>query len=782
MITSSQSIGRKLVRYVFGVYFILTFVVTLFQMYQEYRHTKTSSFSDIVNLEINNKDNLGNAVWEYDTTKLNTVIAGLNNFDIVAGVRVLDERKEMIAKIGDTADGTRESTEVPVEFNADLGEGAKIVKLKFKDGSFLSDLYEYSFKIIYRNKKGDEPDRLVGYGAIYTTERIFAQKLKYGFLLIVVNSFIKTFGLFLIFSVMVGIVVIKPLNGFSSSISKMNPKKPVRDDFVNDMTKRTDEIGEMAGTFNRFIDSIEENLNEINDLNKNLERKVEERTLALAQKTQKIQAMLQSLSQGIFTFGGTYKIDEEYSKFLETIFGTSDIVDKDYAELIFKDALIGKNDLDQVVQAVQSAVDCDSLAFELNRHLLVSELTREVDGKKQYLELEWEIIVDDDDTVSKMLVVVRDVTELRLLTEQSEADRIELEIIGKILKVGPEQAIEFIGHANNYLDGNQKIIEKIGSKTPAMDDLNVLFRNMHTIKGNSRSLDFTSITEVVHVTEEYYSQLKGDLSLWDSKKLLEDLDKVRAALGVYTKLLDDKLSSIAAGGSSESAKFYEDAKSIFMASNFEKAGDKEKLTVINKLYHGFISTLYVTLKDVLKVEIDALDSMASNLGKAKPVVNWDLNDVVYDKSDGNFLKDIMTHLLRNSLDHGIEKPEKRAAKGKSEVGAIFIKTTQDTIELNDDGGGLNLNVLAKKGQESGLFGADASDEDISQVIFASGVSTAEQVSDISGRGVGMDAVKSMLEEKGGSIKLVFTDKRSDDGNRPFKFIIGFKGKKLSKAS
>ncbi|SFD45433.1 chemotaxis protein CheA [Massilia yuzhufengensis] len=120
--------------------------------------------------------------------------------------------------------------------------------------------------------------------------------------------------------------------------------------------------------------------------------------------------------------------------------------------------------------------------------------------------------------------------------------------------------------------------------------------------------------------------------------------------------------------------------------------------------------------------------------------------------------DPLTHLVRNSIDHGIEMPAVRAAAGKSEAGRLFLSAGHQggniVIEVADDGGGLNRERILAKAAQNGLPVTDnMSDSDVWQLIFAPGFSTAEQVTDVSGRGVGMDVVKRNITAMGGSVDI-----------------------------
>lgn len=126
-----------------------------------------------------------------------------------------------------------------------------------------------------------------------------------------------------------------------------------------------------------------------------------------------------------------------------------------------------------------------------------------------------------------------------------------------------------------------------------------------------------------------------------------------------------------------------------------------------------------------------------------------------DKSLIERIADPLTHLIRNSLDHGIELPEARVAAGKNPVGTITLKAYHQggniVIEVGDDGAGLNRQKILAKAREKGLPVSDQmSDQDVFGLIFDAGFSTAEQVTDVSGRGVGMDVVRKNIQAMGGA--------------------------------
>jgi len=132
-----------------------------------------------------------------------------------------------------------------------------------------------------------------------------------------------------------------------------------------------------------------------------------------------------------------------------------------------------------------------------------------------------------------------------------------------------------------------------------------------------------------------------------------------------------------------------------------------------------------------------------------------------DKTIVEAIKDPLTHIIRNSVDHGVEKPEAREAAGKQAEGCLrlraFHEGGQVNIEISDDGGGLNLERIRQKAVEKGVVSQDQAlrmnDRELAQLIFAPGFSTAANVTNVSGRGVGMDVVKTNIEKIGGTVDV-----------------------------
>jgi two-component system chemotaxis sensor kinase CheA len=152
-----------------------------------------------------------------------------------------------------------------------------------------------------------------------------------------------------------------------------------------------------------------------------------------------------------------------------------------------------------------------------------------------------------------------------------------------------------------------------------------------------------------------------------------------------------------------------------------------------------------------------LRDLAGKLGKKVELITHG-EATEHDKGLIEKITDPLTHLIRNSCDHGLELPEERLAKGKTESGNITLSASHQggsiLIEVRDDGKGLSREKLLKKAREKGMDAPDSlSDTEVWNLIMAPGFSTAEVVTDVSGRGVGMDVVKKNIASLGGTVEI-----------------------------
>ncbi|XVJ70719.1 MAG: hypothetical protein HEQ39_14680 [Rhizobacter sp.] len=465
------------------------------------------------------------------------------------------------------------------------------------------------------------------------------------------------------------------------------------------------------------------------------------------------------------------KVHPEFSAYLETILETKDIAGRGVMELIFGGSNFNAEIMSQVEAAVSSTLGEDCMNFEFNEHLLVREVEKKMpSGQVKILDLSWSPITDDQDTVVRLMLCVRDVTELKALAAEAGQQKRELDIIGQILAISQEKFTGFIEGSVEFLAENKKIIDAVGAPANgALPEVNViteLFRNMHTIKGNARTYGLLHLTNMVHEAEQSYDELrKNPDAVWDRDKLLSELAHASAAIEEYARINRVKLGRTGLGRRAGVEKYLmvqkQDIQDALDAmDDCVRGNDMAQMRAAHQRVHKMLQTLgTVRIKEALAGIVESLPSLAKELAKAPPEITITDHDIVLRTQIVDLLKNVFMHLYRNSMDHGIEPASERVAKGKAPAGRIqlelFLDQSQLQLKLRDDGRGMALNLIRKKAVDMGLITEDQpmSAPELAQLIFHPGFSTAEQVTEVSGRGVGMDAVKSFVEREGGSIEL-----------------------------
>ncbi len=177
----------------------------------------------------------------------------------------------------------------------------------------------------------------------------------------------------------------------------------------------------------------------------------------------------------------------------------------------------------------------------------------------------------------------------------------------------------------------------------------------------------------------------------------------------------------------------------------------------NDVHHGVMSLRMIPVKKIFQKFTRSVRDISRKQKKAIQLLT-DGDEIEIDKKVADMLSDPLVHLVRNACDHGIEKPEQRKAAGKSERGTVIIRASQDGgnlfISVIDDGAGIDRQRVYEKAKLAGISAESPDDPDLSDAVFLPGFSTSTAVSDISGRGVGLDVVKTTVRSLGGTVNMV----------------------------
>jgi HPt (histidine-containing phosphotransfer) domain-containing protein len=515
-------------------------------------------------------------------------------------------------------------------------------------------------------------------------------------------------------------------------------------------------------------------------LREGLEVRVLERTAELSQKTADVDAMLNNMSLGVSTVIRGNRIHPEYSNYLRTIFSIEDFADRDVVDCLFADSTLGVDAKDQISVALDAILGEEPMMFDFNNHLLVRETTLEAaDGSRKVLQFEWSPILGEHATVDKVLLITQDVTRLRDLEQSSAHQKDELDAIAQIIKISIGKFNDFFESTKGFIAANRSLIDENEDRNPEI--IAALFRNMHTIKGNARMFELTRLTNAAHEAERTYDRLRQDAAApWVPADLRAELETVAAAAAYYVTLSEDTL------GRKGRASDLLTTRGVFVGNadlaelrSLAAALPETHADGVNARLRRNINQLgLIPLPRLIAGSVDSLLSMCTKLGKPSPAVEIVQADIAFVSQFAEALKSSLIHLLRNSLDHGIEAPAERVLANKPPQGKLMFTCERvgDRAELRigDDGRGLALHALYEKGLASGVYSAEdrPSRAALADSIFRSGLSTAAQITDISGRGVGLDAVRVFLKEQGATIRVSLAESPDATlGFAPFTFVI-----------
>ena len=370
----------------------------------------------------------------------------------------------------------------------------------------------------------------------------------------------------------------------------------------------------------------------------------------------------------------------------------------------------------------------------------------------------------------------------------------------------------FMAEALEYYDSMSRHLSELERNTDAGPALNELFRLMHNLKANARAMGFTDLGEVAHHLETLFGLIRdkqrefgGPLAkvvfmgvdalgamiravgasqpLPDATALLENLDRLVRGEAPVLDEDDESESEEEAGKKMElSDLVYIQVKKLDNLLNLvgELVIDRDRvMTLAQELGNP---ALLATAQHLFRISDDlqysVMDARLVGVGvllNKFPRVVRDVataenkeveltlsgQDVQIDRNILQIITDALLHLVRNAVSHGLETPEQRQQAGKPVVGHLTLSALTDRedvlIQVRDDGRGINTEAVRKKAVERGLVSAAEAprldEQQVWALLFEPGFSMAEKITDISGRGVGLDVVKLALDSLGGQLRV-----------------------------
>ena len=513
----------------------------------------------------------------------------------------------------------------------------------------------------------------------------------------------------------------------------------------------------------------------INDLNQNLEEKVEQRTA-------EIKSLLEHIPQGILSIGEGGLIEANYSKQLEAILNDKVIAQQSFNDKILCRSNLSQDRQDQVWQSILTSLGEDEITFLANEDKLPQQIRYTYRDWDRIFRVTWNFQLDRNNTVRRILVTLLDATSEVAAQEALKKRNDEIAALRQLVVVDDKSSIQFFNSSKALLEENERLLS---ADTIGLEDIKILFVNAHTLKGAARTLHLDELSEAFHTVESSYADLLHKPNPVISTTLLRhEFISAKRIFDGYLYLHEHVLHRNLGSRIALEKNVLHRGLNMLQSLRNHSGIDQWLKEEIEESVRVLESHLYISIKQVLSELSIQAEKVANDLSKAKPYISIKGDSLNITHKEEDILRNCLIHIIRNSLDHGIESPENRIAKNKNPHGHIqFCVTTQEdywSIFVEDDGAGIDISKIREKAKLKGVGDSIQTPEALASLIFESGFSTANSISMISGRGVGMSAIKRYMEQIGGHAGIDIIGPADPSGQRyTFRLVLKFPVKRKS---
>lgn len=484
-----------------------------------------------------------------------------------------------------------------------------------------------------------------------------------------------------------------------------------------------------------FIDELKSARNQLEIYSKDLETIVQKRTAEIQDLNILMKALLDSLNQAFFVFDKEGLCAPFYSKSCLNVLGAAPGGHPIWGVLGIESTKI------EGFKNWMFTIFSELLPFDDLKALGPNQITH----SQKTISLEYFPIRNSEDKVEKIVCVGSDVTDLLAAQKQAEQDRQKVQSILKMIQNRRELKL-FLLETQTQVANLHKEFSKLEVDNHFNRD--GILRILHTIKGGAATFSYNTLKETAHALEEkMIASEHPDADLLDAKSLKKTIETETKSVISFYKDVFGELSPA-------------DEESISLNPNDIKY--LLKLQSVGEL-HSFIEERVYThpLKNLVNQFPIVIEKTAQLLKKNIEPLELKNEFIrvplkIFDPFFNSFI-----HVLRNSVDHGIESPDQRVARNKKEKGRLSLEFSTRVesnrkylhIRYRDDGQGINPARIREKLDQKKISHAHLADEQVIYFIFNPSFTTRDDVTETSGRGVGLDAVKYEVDQLGGSIKI-----------------------------
>ena len=492
-----------------------------------------------------------------------------------------------------------------------------------------------------------------------------------------------------------------------------------------------DEIGMLGASFNRMVEDLDTSYRELETLNRVLEEKVEERTLQLGRKNRDMQLVLDNVGQGFITLDLEGTMSNERSRVIDDWFGPADGSPKFWDYLRRIDASVA-----EWFELGWTSLRDDMLPLSLN----LAQLPALVRKNDWTFELAYRPVIEGG-RLDKVIVVITDVTA-RIERERAEQGQREMMSIFR-RTVSDRTALDaFFIETGTLVDAITR---------SERSDLTLLRRQVHTVKGNTALFGIESIAGLCDRLEDRMNESAEAMSAHDKDTL--------RAMWAQVKQMRAQLTDDGSEGGVELDRHEYDA---FVE-------DLRRRLAHDLLVATAASWRFEPASKRLALLGEQIRSLAKRLGRAAVEVVCEPTNLRLPPLKWGAFWSAFAHVVRNTVDHGVETTEERVAAGKPAAATVVLSVAREpehvVVTIADDGPGIDWTKIAARAKQRDL--PHATRADLEQALFVDGISSRADVTSTSGRGVGLSAVRDIVRELGGVVEI-----RNDAGQgTAFRFVL-----------
>lgn len=473
-------------------------------------------------------------------------------------------------------------------------------------------------------------------------------------------------------------------------------------------------------------------------------------------RTEEQRTILSHMDQGILLLDEQGRVLPEASKYCRTLFG-KDPTGCDFATKILEFVMPDSSERQVVGEHILSLFHKPIPNSLLAQRALPKELQTQTDGETCFIELDWIPVLGLHGLVERVMVVMRDVSRLRVLRELAEQKEIESQLTEELLEMDPERG-ELTLKACDWLS---VLLRDVGcqQKMVPASWTNTIPRRLDELNAMASRFGLTRLALEIQALRQTIQEDGGNGIR--EEKITVVLSRVEKVLVRYEEL-------------ARRYELFQDASDLrrLLVAATAVVDSTECLSQLacRNFCRELVGFFEPTLRNLVVQLAAGLHSTAAEAGREPPkVVVEGADDWVFNRVSIDLVQSVLVHLARNSLVHGFRS---------GFCGTIHIqpRREQDDWLLNywDDGVGLDLDALKLLGHSRGEIGSDKpSDDEVAQIIFSDGASTAEETGRLAGRGFGMSAVRHMLLGIGGDICIRLAGKSTIPGRRCFVISMRF---------